>query len=176
MRIELGEWCIRSLVATDAESIAKYANNRRVSLNLRDRFPYPYTRAHAEAFLAAAAVQRPETDFAIASSKEVIGGIGFPPQSDLHPPTPQIRLRASHPPSDAHRLPAEIGYWLGEPFWGRGIATQALRALTEWVFATTPLVRIYAHVFAWNPASARVLEKCGFTLDGRMRSSVIKDG
>jgi ribosomal-protein-alanine N-acetyltransferase len=158
MRIELGEWCIRSLVATDAESIAKYANNRRVSLNLRDRFPYPYTRADAEAFLAAAAVQRPETDFAIASSKEVIGGIGF------------------HPQSDVHRLTAEIGYWLGEPFWGRGIATQALRALTEWVFATTPLVRIYAHVFAWNPASARVLEKCGFTLEGRMRSSVIKDG
>src|SRR5262245_29621752 len=158
MRIELGEWCIRSLVATDAESIAKYANNRRVSLNLRDRFPYPYTRADAEAFLAAAAVQRPETDFAIASSKEVIGGIGF------------------HPQADVHRLTAEIGYWLGEPFWGRGIATQALRALTEWVFATTPLVRIYAHVFAWNPASARVLEKCGFTLEGRMRSSVIKDG
>jgi len=158
MRIELGEWCIRSLVATDAESIAKYANNRRVSLNLRDRFPYPYTRADAEAFLAAAAVQRPETDFAIASSKEVIGGIGF------------------HPQSDVHRLTAEIGYWLGEPFWGRGIATQALRALTEWVFATTPVVRIYAHVFAWNPASARVLEKCGFTLEGRMRSSVIKDG
>ena len=158
MRIELGEWCIRSLVATDAESIAKYANNRRVSLNLRDRFPYPYTRADAEAFLAAAAVQRPETDFAIASSKEVIGGIGF------------------HPQSDVHRLTAEIGYWLGEPFWGRGIATQALRARTEWVFATTPLVRIYAHVFAWNPASARVLEKCGFTLEGRMRSSVMKDG
>src|SRR4030095_3754626 len=91
MRIELGEWCIRSLVATDAESIAKYANNRRVSLNLRDRFPYPYTRADAEAFLAAAAVQRPETDFAIASSKEVIGGIGFHPQSDVHRLTAAIR-------------------------------------------------------------------------------------
>jgi RimJ/RimL family protein N-acetyltransferase len=158
MRIELGDWCIRSFVATDAESVAKYANNRRISINLRDRFPYPYTRADAEGFLAAASAQRPETDFAIASRSEVIGGIGF------------------HPQADVHRLTAEVGYWLGEPFWGRGIATQAVRALSEWIFATTPLVRLYAHVFAWNPASARVLEKAGFTLEGRMRSSVIKDG
>ena len=158
MRIELGEWCIRSFVATDAESIAKYANNRRISLNLRDRFPYPYTRADAEGFVAAAGTQRPESDFAIASAREVIGGIGF------------------HAQSDVHRLTAEVGYWLGEPYWGRGIATHALHAFTEWVFATTPLVRLYAHVFAWNPASARVLEKAGYTLEGRLRSSVIKDG
>lgn len=158
MRIDFGEWCVRSLVGTDAESIATYANNRRISINLRDRFPYPYTRADAEGFLAAARAQQLETDFAIASRSEVIGGIGF------------------HPQSDVHRLTAEVGYWLGEPFWGRGIATAALRALTEWVFATTPLVRLYAHVFEWNPASARVLEKAGFTLEGRMRSSVIKDG
>jgi len=65
---------------------------------------------------------------------------------------------------------------VGEPFWGRGIATRAVRALTEWVFATTPVVRIYAHVFEWNPASARVLEKVGFELEGRMRRSVMKEG
>lgn len=158
MRIELGEWCIRSLTTGDAEAIVKYANNRRIAINLRDRFPHPYTRAAADAFLTAAAAQQPETDFAIASRSEAIGGIGF------------------HPQLDVHRLSAEIGYWLGEPFWGQGIATRAVRALSEWVFATTPLVRLYAHVFEWNPASARVLEKAGFTLEGRLRRSVLKEG
>jgi [ribosomal protein S5]-alanine N-acetyltransferase len=158
MRVDFGEWCIRSFVAADADAIVRYANNRRISINLRDRFPCPYTRADAEAFLAAAWAQQPESDFAIASRHEVIGGIGF------------------HRQADVYRLSAEIGYWLGEPFWGRGIATQAVRALADWVFATTPLVRLYAHVFEWNPASARVLEKAGFTLEGRMRRSVIKDG
>ena len=158
MRIDIGEWCIRSFTAADAESIVKYANNGRISINLRDRFPFPYTRADADAFLQAAWAQRPESDFAIASAREVIGGVGF------------------HRQSDVYRLSAELGYWVGEPFWGRGIATQAVRALSEWVFTTTPVVRLYAHVFAWNPASARVLEKAGFMLEGRMRRSVIKDG
>jgi len=158
MRIDLGEWNIRSFTPSDAEALVRYANNRRISINLRDRFPCPYTRADADAFLAAAWAQQPESDFAIASRNELIGGIGF------------------HPQADVHRLSAEVGYWLGEPFWGRGIATAALRALTEWVFATTALVRLYAHVFEWNPASARVLEKAGYTLEGRMRRSVIKDG
>jgi len=158
MRIELGECCIRSFAAADVESIVKYANDRRVSLNLRDRFPYPYMRAHALEFLDAALTQQPETDFAVATRDEVIGGIGF------------------HRQADVYRLSAEIGYWIGQPFWGRGIATAAVRALTEWAFATTPLVRLYAHVFAWNDASARVLEKAGYTLEGRMRSSVIKEG
>jgi len=157
MRIELGEWCIRTFIATDAESIVKYANNRRISINLRDRFPYPYTRADADAFLDAAWAQQPESDFAIAARHEVIGGIGF------------------HRQADVYRLSAEVGYWLGEPFWGRGIATRAVQALTQWVFATTPVVRLYAHVFEWNPASARVLEKAGYSLEGRMRRSVVKN-
>jgi ribosomal-protein-alanine N-acetyltransferase len=158
MRIDIGEWCIRSFTAADAAAIVTYANNRRISVNLRDRFPYPYTRADADAFLSAALSQRPESDFAIASAHEVIGGVGY------------------HRQSDVYRLSAEVGYWVGEPFWGRGIATRAVRALTEWVFATTPVVRVYAHVFDWNPASARVLEKVGFVLEGRMRRSVIMEG
>ena len=158
MRVDIGDWCIRSFTAADAEAIVRYANNRRISINLRDRFPYPYTRADADAFLEAAWVQQPESDFAIASPREGIGGVGF------------------HRQSDVYRLSAELGYWLGEPFWGRGIATRAVRALSEWVFSTTPVVRLYAHVFDWNPASARVLEKAGFALEGRMRRSVIKDG
>ena len=75
-----------------------------------------------------------------------------------------------------HRLGAEIGYWVGEPFWGKGIATAAAIRATEYGFATLGLVRIQAMVFEWNTASARVLEKAGYVLEGRMRRSIIKDG
>jgi RimJ/RimL family protein N-acetyltransferase len=158
MRIDLGEWCIRSYTAGDAEALVRHANNRNVSINLRDRFPYPYTRTDADVFLETVWAQQPESDFAIASAAEVIGGIGL------------------HRQSDVHRLSAEVGYWLAEPYWGRGIATRALRAFSDWVFATTALERLYAAVFEWNAASARVLEKAGYALEGRLRRSVIKDG
>ena len=108
MRIDIGEWCIRSFTAADAAAIVKYANNHRIAVNLRDRFPYPYTRADADAFLNAAMSQRPESDFAIASAHEIIGGVGY------------------HRQSDVYRLSAEVGYWVGEPFWGRGIATRVV--------------------------------------------------
>ena len=158
MQIDLGEWQIRSFRPGDAAAIAKYANNRRVWLNLRDRFPHPYFREHAEAWITQCLRQAPETSFAIASAEEAVGGIGLTPQEDVH------------------RHSAEVGYWLGEPFWGRGIATSALRAVTEYAFAEFELVRLYAYVFEWNRASARVLEKAGYTYEGRLRKSAIKDG
>ncbi|MYE06597.1 MAG: GNAT family N-acetyltransferase, partial [Chloroflexi bacterium] len=97
-------------------------------------------------------------NFAIASTAQVIGGIG-------------LRLR-----SDVFRRSAEIGYWLAEPFWGRGIATAALRALTKHAFEQFNLVRIDASVYEWNPASARVLEKAGYTFEARLARSIYKDG
>ena len=75
-----------------------------------------------------------------------------------------------------HRRSAEIGYWLGEPFWGRGIATLAVRAVTAHAFDTHDLTRVFACVFEWNPASARVLEKAGYTREATLRKSVFKDG
>ena len=102
--------------------------------------------------------QSPETIFAIASADEAIGCIGMLPQNDVA------------------RLSAEVGYWLGEPFWGRGIATAALKALTEHAFTEFDLVRLYATVMEWNPASARVLEKAGYEYEGLMRKSAVKDG
>ena len=96
--------------------------------------------------------------YAIASDEEAIGGIGLRWQQDVH------------------RRSAEIGYWVGEPFWGQGIATKAVRALTEYAFVNPGLIRIYASVFELNPASARVLEKAGYTYEGRLRKSVTKDG
>ncbi|MBX3025493.1 GNAT family N-acetyltransferase [bacterium] len=158
MRLDLGDYCVRPFTADDAAAIARYANNRAVWITLRDRFPHPYTLADAAAFLAAATAQQPAADFAIASQREAIGGIGLQRQSDVH------------------RLSAEIGYWLGEPYWGRGIATRAVRAVTEWAFATSALERVFACVFATNPASARVLTNAGYQFEGRLRRAVVKDG
>jgi RimJ/RimL family protein N-acetyltransferase len=103
-------------------------------------------------------VQRPETAFAIAVNDEAVGGIGF------------VML------SDVERMSAEIGYWLGEPFWGRGIATEAVIAVTRYAIDTHGLTRLFAVPFASNVASCRVLQKAGYVLEGRLRRSAIKDG
>ncbi len=159
MQLDIGDgFRIRSFAPDDVDALIRYADNRNVWLGLRDRFPHPYTAADAAAWLEASGRQEPETHFAIASATELVGGIGLELQEDVH------------------RHSAEIGYWLGEPFWGRGIATRAVRALTDWAFAQFPLVRIYARVFSSNPASARVLKKCGYLLEGRCRRAVHKDG
>jgi len=158
MEIPLTGFRIRSWRRSDESSLVRYADNRNIWINLRDRFPHPYRRTDARAWLAHVAEDRPETNFAIDVDGEAVGGIGF------------------HIQEDVHSLSAEIGYWLGEPFWGRGIATQAVRALSAHAFHAHGLARIYAFVFEWNPASARVLEKAGFTLEGRLRRSVTKDG
>jgi RimJ/RimL family protein N-acetyltransferase len=142
----------------DEPSLVRYADNRNVSRNLKDRFPFPYTAADADTWIGHVATQTPATAFAIVVDGAAVGGIG-------------IELG-----TDVHRRSAEIGYWLGEPFWGRGIATEALRALTDYAFATFDICRLEAGVFDWNPASARVLEKAGYTLEGRARSAVVKDG
>jgi ribosomal-protein-alanine N-acetyltransferase len=149
---------VRNWEWRDREAIVRHANNRNVWINLRDRFPHPYTLADARNWLECVVGVSPENSFAIAVGDEAVGGIGFTVQHDV-----------------AHRS-AEIGYWLGEEFWGRGIATQALIAVTDYAFANYDLCRLYAHVFEWNPASARVLEKAGYEFEGRLRKSVTKDG
>jgi [ribosomal protein S5]-alanine N-acetyltransferase len=149
---------VRSWKTSDVESVARYADNRKIWINLRDAFPHPYTKRDGRGFVRAALRRTPETFFAIAVGDEAIGGIGFV----LHP--------------DVERVSAEIGYWLGEPFWGRGIATDALTAVTAYAIDTHKLTRIYAVPFAWNAASCRVLEKAGYALEARLRNSAIKDG
>lgn len=158
MRIELTTCTVRSWAWRDRDSIVRHANNKKISINLRDRFPYPYTVADARTWLDSVIGFEPETNFAIDVAGEAVGGIGFVLQHDVG------------------RRSAEIGYWLGEEFWGRGIVTEALIAVTEHAFANYDLCRLYAHVFDWNGASARVLEKAGYELEGRMRKSVTKDG
>src|SRR5439155_7141617 len=125
---------------------------------LRDAFPHPYTTRDARDFIKSVGQRAPETLFAITVDGEPVGGIGFV----LHP--------------DVERVSAEIGYWLAEPFWGRGIATEALVAVTAHAMQTHGLTRVFAVPFAWNAASCRVLEKAGYVLEGRLRKSAIKDG
>ena len=142
----------------DAPSLCRYANNRNVSIHLRDRFPFPYTIDHARTFLDWVAGQPSPTVWAIEADGDAIGGIGL----ELH--------------TDIERVSAEIGYWIGEPFWGRGIATEALGAVTVEAFARYDLTRIYAVPFADHGASIRVLHKTGYVKEGTMRQSAIKDG
>jgi ribosomal-protein-alanine N-acetyltransferase len=158
MNLELETCAIRSYQPSDAETLARYANNRKIWLNLRDGFPHPYTIDDARNFIAMAINKEPETFFAICTQTEVIGGIGY----SLH--------------TDVERISAEIGYWLGEPFWGKGIITEALKALTQYAIKAHGLYRIYAVPYETNKASFRVLEKAGYQLEGRMRKSAIKDG
>ena len=157
MELVLASCLVRSWSWRDCDSIVRHANNRKVWINLRDRFPYPYTRKDSQTWLDCVVGMKPETNFAIAVGDEAVGGIGFSIQ-------PDVGIRS-----------AEIGYWLGEEYWGRGIATEALIAVSNHAFENFELCRLFAHVFAWNEASARVLEKAGYSLEGRLRKSVTKD-
>ena len=156
--IKISQWKLRSWKLSDYRSLAKYANNRNIWINLRDVFPHPYNEDDARDYIRFAGGKSPETSFAIATSDEAIGAIS-------------LRLN-----EDVAKCSAEIGYWLGEPFWGQGIATRAVGAVVTWGFNTFDIVRIYASVFEWNPASCRVLEKNGFVFEGLARRSIIKDG
>ena len=158
MLLRLKTCDVRSWEMSDIDSLTRYADNRKIWINLRDAFPHPYTRHHAREFIGTTRQRTPETVFAIAVGGEAIGSVGFV----LHP--------------DVERISAEIGYWVAEPFWGRGIATEALAAVTRHAIDTHQLTRVYALPFAWNAASCRVLEKAGFVVEARLRRSAIKDG
>ena len=149
---------LRPWKVQDADALVKYANNCNISMNMRDGFAYPYTAEIAKKFLDAATKQDPVTFFAIATPEEAIGGIGATINSDVH------------------RFSAEIGYWLAEPWWGKGIMTEAVVKFSDHLFEQFELVRIYAEPYATNSGSCRVLEKAGFNLEGRMRMNVIKNG
>ncbi len=158
MELVLVRSVLRRWRLDDIPSLVRHANNRRVWRNLRDRFPHPYTAADADHWIRQATGVTPQTHFAIAVNGEAAGGIGFDLQTDVF------------------RRSAEIGIWLGETFWGRGIGTEAVRAMTDFAFANFDVCRVYAGVFEWNPASMRMLEKAGYAFEGRLRKSVTKDG
>ncbi len=160
MGIELvGTRCIvRQFVIADAASIASAANDRRIWLQLRDLFPYPYHLADAEAYISRVGSEDPPRSLAIVVESHAVGGVGLQLMTDVN------------------RRSAEIGYWLGAAYWGRGIATEAVALVTDWAFHAHRLLRIFAQPFAGNLASRRVLEKAGYQLEGTMRCSAVKDG
>ncbi len=158
MLLDLGDLQIRTWRKSDLEALLRHANNAKIAANLRDQFPHPYTRRDAIEYLNFMRDQRPERSFALQYNEEAIGGLGF-----------QIGV-------DISRVSAELGYWVSEAYWGRGFATRAVNALTDWAFAEYKLTRVFALVFSYNASSIRVLEKAGFEPEGLLRRSAIKNG
>ena len=158
MELKLKRCTIRDYRSSDAESLAKHANNRKIWLGLRDAFPHPYKIEDAKKFLEGSIPGLPKVHFCIDISGEAVGGIGLRPGEDVH------------------RHTAEFGYWLAEEFWGQGIMSEIVPAFVDYCFKEFSLTRIFAMPHSSNPASARVLEKAGFLLEGRLRKNVVKDG
>lgn len=155
MNVNIREWHIE-----DAESLAKLLNNKKILDNLRDGLPFPYTVDDARDYILAMLSSDKNTVFAFAvvCDGEVVGSIGIFRQSNIHFKT------------------AELGYYIGEDFWNKGIATDSVKKACDYVFENSDILRIYAEPFARNIASCRVLEKCGFVLEGVLHSNAIKNG
>jgi RimJ/RimL family protein N-acetyltransferase len=158
VKIRCATCLLRPLVAADAPSLARHAADDDVWRNLRDRFPHPYTLRDAEAYIASVVQRSVPTSFGIVVEGEVAGTVSLMPGDDIA------------------RHTAEIGYWLGRAFRGRGVVTDAVRAATGYAFTELGLHRVFAVPFAHNVASCRVLEKAGYVLEGRMRRSAVKEG
>jgi RimJ/RimL family protein N-acetyltransferase len=158
MELRSSHCIVRTYRSGDAESLARNGNNRKIWLNLRDLFPHPYTQADGEAYIARVLSGEQPTSYAIEVDGHAIGGVG---------------LRIGH---DVERLTAEMGYWIGEEYWGRGIVSAAIELITPFAFTELGLVRIFALPFARNVPSCRVLEKAGYVREGLLRCNSIKDG
>lgn len=149
---------LRPWAATDLDSLVKYADNFNIARNMADIFPHPYTREKGQAFLEMATKGNPPHILAIEVEGEAAGGIGIHPQTDIY------------------RKNAEMGYWLAEPFWGKGIMPQAVRQMVEYGFEHWDINRIFARPFGPNTPSQKVLEKAGFTLEARLEKTFYKNG
>ena len=158
MLLDLSDLRVRSWRRNDLDALLRHANNPKIAANMRDQFPYPYTRRDALDYLNYIREQDVPTSFAVEYEGEAIGGIGF-----------KIGV-------DIARLSLEVGYWLAEPYWGRGLTTRAVTAACDWAFDHYRVVRIFATAFSHNVASMRVLEKAGFEREGVLRRSAIKNG
>lgn len=155
----VGTTCqLRPWTPDDLAALVRHANNPRVAAQLRDVFPFPYTDDDGRAFILLASTAAPPTALAIVVAGEACGGVGIVPQSGNE------------------RLTAEVGYWLGESLWGRGIGPEALALMTRYAVAAFGLARLEAFAITTNTRSCRTLEKAGYRLEGRTRRSFLKDG
>ncbi len=158
MNLRLPNTLIRPWREGDAEAMARNANNRKVWLNLRDVFPHPYSLEDARSYLAFLAESKREDSLAIEYEGGAVGGI------------------SAHRLGDIHRCSAEIGYWLGEPYWGRGLMSEVVRGFSDKLLTDPELHRVFATPFEGNAASLRVLEKAGFSREGTLSCAAIKGG
>ncbi|MDH6357109.1 GNAT family N-acetyltransferase [Parabacteroides sp. PF5-9] len=149
---------IRPWKLEDAESLSEQANNVNIWNNVRDGFPHPYTKKNGKAFIKECLKRSFPLDYAIVVDGKAVGGVGFILQSDVE------------------RYNAELGYWIGEAYWNKGIITEAVRAAIRIVFQETDIARIYACAYAYNTASMRVMEKNGFRKVGVMEKAAFKNG
>ncbi len=142
----------------DLDNLVKYGNNKNIAKNMTDKFPHPYTHEKGKQFIEYTLQSFPSNILAIVVNGETVGSIGVHPQTDIH------------------RKNLELGYWLGEPFWGKGIITRAIPQMVEYGFKNWDVTRIFARPFGTNLASQKVLEKCGFKLEARFENAYFKNG
>jgi RimJ/RimL family protein N-acetyltransferase len=152
------EFNLRPWTTEDLNSLVKYANNQNIAKNLTDKFPFPYTEKNGRTFIEYAMKDYPIHIFAIDIEGQAVGGIGIHPQEDIY------------------RKNAELGYWLGEPFWGQGIISSAIKQIVNFAFETYDIDRVFARPFGTNIPSQIVLEKNNFILEGRFDKILVKDG
>jgi RimJ/RimL family protein N-acetyltransferase len=152
------EFIIRPWDKADLTSLVRYANNLNISKYLTNKFQFPYTESDGISFIEFATKDLPIHIFAIDIDGQAVGGIGIHPQTDIF-------LKN-----------AELGYWLGEPFWGMGIICNAVKQIVDFAFATYDIDRIFARPFGTNIASQKVLEKNNFVLEGRFEKVLFKNG
>lgn len=155
MECKIREWNL-----SDAEDLAKIINNKNILNNLRDGLPYPYTVKDAEEYITAmlSSDKTKTFAFAITVDDRVVGSIGVFRCENIHFRT------------------AEMGYYIGEAYWGKGLGTSAVEQVCSYIFQHTDIIRIFAEPFAYNMASCRVLEKAGFQLEGVLRNNAVKNG
>lgn len=152
------QFTLRPWTENDLESLVKYANNFNIAKNMTNKFPHPYTLESGKAFLKMATTGSPTHIFAIDINGEAVGGIGLHPQTDIHCKN------------------AELGYWLAEPYWGKGIISKAIPQILNYGFKTFDINRIFARPFGTNIGSQKVLEKSGFKLEARFEKALFKQG
>lgn len=153
------EFSLRPIRQSDIKDLVRLANNRKISDRLTDAFPFPYTLDDGERFFRMVSEAVPPNVLAISLEDQFIGAIGI------------------HPKDDVDRLNAEMGYWIGEPYWGQGIMTRAITMMQSYAFENFPQIeRIFARPYGDNPASRRVLEKAGFVLEAHFKQTLIKNG
>ena len=167
MKTQKIDFILRPWNISDLDNLVRFANNKKIADNLSDAFPHPYSREDGIAYITAHhpdrvshpdGVSQPGSVFAIEVNGIACGSIGIFPQTDLH------------------RKNAELGYWLAEDYWGRGIITEAIERMIEFGFKKFDINRIFARTFSTNLASQRALEKAGMMQEARLKNSIVKNG